>query len=65
MTGCGTVASHLGLPDWGLASYSDIVGRVTQLCAIQLEDQDFLKKCGHMLGFDWVAAFDARHARPD
>jgi 2,3-dimethylmalate lyase len=28
MTGYGTVASHLGLPDAGLASYSDIVGRV-------------------------------------
>ena len=28
MTGYGTVASHLGLPDAGLASYSDMVGRV-------------------------------------
>ena len=84
MTGYGTVASHLGLPDAGLASYTDMVGRVTQLCAItgtpmicdgdtgyggllnvmhtvrgyeaagacaiQLEDQEFPKKCGHMLG---------------
>jgi 2,3-dimethylmalate lyase len=28
MTGYGRVASHLGLPDAGLASYSDMVGRV-------------------------------------
>ena len=28
MTGFGTVASHLGLPDAGLATYSDMVGRV-------------------------------------
>ena len=26
MTGYGTVASHLGLPDAGLATYSDMVG---------------------------------------
>ena len=81
MTGYGTVASHLGLPDAGLATYSDMVGRVAQICeatetpvicdgdtgyggllnvertvrgyeragaaAIQLEDQQFPKKCGH------------------
>jgi 2-methylisocitrate lyase-like PEP mutase family enzyme len=28
MTGYGGVASHLGLPDAGLASYADMVGRV-------------------------------------
>ena len=28
MTGYGTVASHLGLPDAGLAGYADMVGRV-------------------------------------
>jgi 2-methylisocitrate lyase-like PEP mutase family enzyme len=28
MTGYGTVASHLGLPDTGLASYADMAGRV-------------------------------------
>ncbi len=84
MTGYGTVASHLGLPDAGLATYSDMVGRVAQYakvthtpfiadgdtgyggllnvqhsvkgyeaagaCGIQLEDQQFPKKCGHMLG---------------
>ena len=83
-TGYGTVASYLGLPDAGLASYSDMVNRVQQFasitatpmicdgdtgyggllnvmhtvrgyeaagaCAIQLEDQEFPKKCGHMLG---------------
>jgi len=84
MTGYGTVASYLGLPDAGLASYADMVNRVSQFasitdtpmicdgdtgyggylnvmhtvrgyetsgaCAIQLEDQEFPKKCGHMLG---------------
>jgi 2,3-dimethylmalate lyase len=84
MTGYGTVASHLGLPDAGIASYTDMVGRVKVLTeatrtplmadgdtgyggllnvqhtvrgyeaagavAIQLEDQEFPKKCGHMLG---------------
>ena len=28
MTGYGVVASHLGLPDAGLASYTEMVGRV-------------------------------------
>ena len=84
MTGFGTVASHLGLPDAGLATYSDMVGRVTNMAqmartpliadgdtgyggllnvrhtvqgyekagasAIQLEDQEFPKKCGHTPG---------------
>jgi len=81
MTGYGTVASYLGLPDAGLATYTDMVGRVKQIAggtskpliadgdtgyggllnvehtvrgyeaagaaAIQLEDQEFPKKCGH------------------
>jgi len=81
MTGFGTVASHMGLPDAGLATYSDMVGRVKAMAsmaktpliadgdtgyggllnvahtvrgyeaagaaAIQLEDQEFPKKCGH------------------
>ena len=81
MTGYGTVASHLGLPDAGLASFADMVGRVEAMArmakapliadgdtgyggllnvrhtvqgyeragaaAIQLEDQEFPKKCGH------------------
>jgi len=81
MTGYGTVASHLGLPDAGLASYTDMLSRVRQIAsgtatpliadgdtgyggllnvehtvrgyeaagaaAIQLEDQQFPKKCGH------------------
>jgi len=84
MTGFGTVASHLGLPDAGLATYSDMVGRVRQMAglartpliadgdtgyggllnvqhtvqgyeaagaqAIQLEDQEVPKKCGHTPG---------------
>ena len=92
MTGYGTVASYLGLPDAGIATYSDMVNRVTQFasitatpmicdgdtgyggllnvmhtvrgyemagaCAIQLEDQEFPKKCGHMLGRRVVPAED-------
>jgi 2-methylisocitrate lyase-like PEP mutase family enzyme len=92
MTGYGTVASHLGLPDAGLASYSDMVGRVELMArmadapliadgdtgyggllnvrhtvmgyeragaaAIQLEDQEFPKKCGHTQGRRVIAAAD-------
>jgi 2,3-dimethylmalate lyase len=92
MTGYGTVASHLGLPDAGLASYSDMVGRVEAMArmahapliadgdtgyggllnvrhavqgyegagaaAIQLEDQEFPKKCGHTPGRRVVSAED-------
>ena len=81
MTGYGTVASALGLPDAGLATYSQMVERVGSIAAavskpliadgdtgyggllnvdhtvrgyeragaagIQLEDQQFPKKCGH------------------
>ncbi len=81
MTGYGVVASQLGLPDAGLATYSDMVGRVERIAsmvstpliadgdtgyggllnvrhtvrgyesagaaAIQIEDQQFPKKCGH------------------
>jgi carboxyvinyl-carboxyphosphonate phosphorylmutase len=84
MTGFGTVASHLGLPDAGLATYSDMVGRAEMIArgtttpviadadtgyggllnvahtvrgyeragvaAIQIEDQEFPKKCGHTPG---------------
>ncbi len=84
MTGFGVVASYLGLPDAGLATYTDMVGRVTQICtiagtpliadadtgyggllnvaytvsgyikagaaAVQFEDQEFPKKCGHTPG---------------
>ncbi len=81
MTGYGVVASSLGLPDAGLASYSEMVNSVAKIAqgtitpliadgdtgyggllnvehtvrgyeragavAIQLEDQEFPKKCGH------------------
>jgi 2,3-dimethylmalate lyase len=81
VTGYGTVASALGLPDAGLASYSEMIdhiGRIAQMtktpviadadtgyggllnvrhtvrgyesagiAAIQIEDQEFPKKCGH------------------
>ncbi|MBU0796124.1 MAG: isocitrate lyase/PEP mutase family protein [Alphaproteobacteria bacterium] len=81
VTGYGTVASHLGLPDAGIATYTDMVGRIARIVdgtnkpviadadtgyggllnvhhtvrgyekagvsAIQLEDQEFPKKCGH------------------
>ncbi len=84
MTGYGTVASYLGVPDAGLASYRDLVGRVETIArgtktpliadadtgfggllnvdhtvkgyeragaaAIQIEDQEFPKRCGHTPG---------------
>lgn len=93
MTGFGVVASHLGLPDAGLATYSDMVGRVRQIAggtrtpliadgdtgyggllnvdftvrgyeaagaqAIQIEDQEFPKKCGHTPGRRVVPVEDA------
>lgn len=92
VTGYGLAASHLGLPDAGLATYTDVVGRVAQIaamtqtpliadadtgyggllnvrhtvrgyedagaCGVQLEDQEFPKKCGHTLGRRVVAAED-------
>ncbi len=93
MTGYGTVASHLGIPDAGLATYTDMVGRVGQFvgvtatplvadgdtgyggllnvertvrgyeaagaAAIQLEDQEFPKKCGHTPGRRVIPLEDA------
>jgi 2-methylisocitrate lyase-like PEP mutase family enzyme len=84
MTGYGTVASYLGLPDAGIATYTDMLDRVRAMAAqasvpliadgdtgyggllnvrqtvrgyeqagasaIQLEDQEFPKKCGHTPG---------------
>lgn len=81
VTGYGTVASSLGLPDAGLATYSQMVDRIGRIAemtktpiiadadtgyggllnvrhtvrgyeqagvtAIQIEDQEFPKKCGH------------------
>lgn len=90
MTGYGTVASHLGLPDAGLATYRDMVeraGRIAQMtktpliadadtgyggllnvahtvrgyeaagvAAIQIEDQELPKKCGHTTNRRVIAA---------
>lgn len=84
VTGYGTVASYLGLPDAGLATYRDMIERIAQMVkmttkpviadadtgyggllnvrhtvrgyedagvsAIQIEDQEFPKKCGHTPG---------------
>lgn len=84
MTGYGVVASYLGVPDAGLATYTDMLDRVAKFCeicatpliadgdtgyggllnvqrtvrgyeragaaGIQLEDQQFPKKCGHTPG---------------
>ncbi len=84
MTGYGIAASHLGMPDAGIATYADMVGRVRTIAsgtrtplicdadtgfggllnvqhtvrgyedagcsAIQLEDQEIPKKCGHTPG---------------
>ena len=81
VTGYGTVASALGLPDAGLATYSQMIDRIARIVemtktpviadadtgyggllnvrhtvrgyeaagvsAIQIEDQEFPKKCGH------------------
>ncbi|MCW2238817.1 isocitrate lyase/PEP mutase family protein [Azospirillum canadense] len=92
VTGYGTVASHLGLPDAGIATYTDMVGRVERITqgvskpviadadtgyggllnvhhtvrgyeragvsGIQLEDQEFPKKCGHTPGRRVVPAED-------
>ncbi|MBE0615104.1 MAG: isocitrate lyase/PEP mutase family protein [Burkholderiales bacterium] len=92
MTGYGAVASYLGLPDAGLASYTDMANRAgafaqgtnTPLIAdadtgyggllnvahtvrgyeaggvagIQLEDQEFPKKCGHTPGRRVIAMQD-------
>ncbi len=90
MTGSGTVASHLGLPDAGIATYSDMVERAGRIAsgtttpliadadtgyggpvnvretvrgyeragvsAIQIEDQAFPKKCGHLTGQKLIPA---------
>ena len=84
MTGYGATASMLGMPDAGLATYSEMVGRAEMICsvvetpliadadtgyggllnvqrtvrgyeaagvaAIQIEDQENPKKCGHTPG---------------
>jgi len=93
MTGFGIVASHLGYPDAGLATYTDMVGRVRQIAggtatpliadgdtgyggllnvehtvrgyeaagaqAIQIEDQEFPKRCGHTPGRRVIPLADA------
>ena len=93
MTGFGAVASHLGLPDAGLATYTDMVSRVGMIAGItktpliadgdtgyggllnvehtvrgyeaagatgiQLEDQEFPKKCGHTPGRKVIPLADA------
>jgi 2-methylisocitrate lyase-like PEP mutase family enzyme len=81
VTGYGTIASYLGIPDAGIATYRDMLERIAQIVkmtrtpviadadtgyggllnvrhtvrgyedagvtAIQIEDQEFPKKCGH------------------
>ncbi len=93
MTGYGSVASALGLPDAGLATYTDMVGRVRMISSvtnspliadgdtgyggllnvdhtvrgyeaagascIQIEDQEFPKKCGHTPGRKVIPIADA------
>ncbi len=93
MTGFGTVASYLGLPDAGLATYTDMANRLAAFCggtntpvicdgdtgysgmlnvahtvrgyeqagaaSIQLEDQEFPKKCGHTPGHRVIPIEDA------
>jgi 2-methylisocitrate lyase-like PEP mutase family enzyme len=92
MTGYGVAASHLGLPDAGIATYSDVISRVAVMAdgvrapliadadtgyggllnvahtvrgyekagaaGMQLEDQEFPKKCGHEAGKKCISAAD-------
>jgi 2-methylisocitrate lyase-like PEP mutase family enzyme len=92
MTGYGAVASYLGVPDAGTATYTEMVERVAMIAsgtktpliadgdtgyggllnvertvkgyeaagasAIQLEDQEFPKKCGHTPGRRVIPAED-------
>jgi len=92
MTGYGVAASHLGLPDAGIATFSDMVSRVRVMAdgisapliadadtgyggllnvahtiqgyekagaaALQLEDQEFPKKCGHEAGKRCISKSD-------
>jgi 2-methylisocitrate lyase-like PEP mutase family enzyme len=91
-TGFGTVASHLGIADAGLATYTDMVSRVGRfatecrtpviadadtgyggllnvrhtvrgyeaagITAIQIEDQEVPKKCGHTPGRKVIPAHE-------
>jgi len=90
VTGYGTVASYMGIPDAGIATYTDMLHRISRfaeltqtpiiadadtgyggllnvahtvrgyekagVAAIQLEDQEFPKKCGHTPGRSVIAA---------
>lgn len=92
VTGYGTVASALGIPDAGIATYRDMIERIAQMTkmtrtpviadadtgyggllnvrhtvrgyedagvsAMQIEDQEFPKKCGHMPNRRVVAMAD-------
>lgn len=92
ITGFGVSASHLGLPDAGFATYTDMLSRVARIAegtrtpviadadtgfggllnvhhtvrgyeaagvsGIQLEDQEFPKKCGHTPGRRVIAMED-------
>lgn len=91
-TGFGTVASHLGIPDAGVATYTDMIGRMSRfaqssrtpviadadtgyggllnvrhtvlgyeaagITAIQIEDQEVPKKCGHTPSRRVIPALD-------
>lgn len=92
MTGYGIAASHLGLPDAGLATYTEMAGRARTIAegtttpliadadtgfgglinvrhtvrgyeaagvqAVQIEDQEMPKKCGHTPGRRVIALED-------
>lgn len=92
ITGYGTVASYLGEPDAGIATYRDMIERIAQIVkktntpviadadtgyggllnvrettrgheaagvtAMQMEDQEFPKRCGHTLGRRVIAKDD-------
>jgi 2-methylisocitrate lyase-like PEP mutase family enzyme len=92
MTGYGAAASYLGLPDVGIATYTEMANRARMMaessstpliadadtgyggllnmhhtvrgyeaagvCGIQIEDQEFPKKCGHTPGRRVIALAD-------
>jgi len=47
MTGYGTVASYLGLPDAGLVSYADMVSRVQKFSSITVTHMIFDADTGY------------------
>jgi len=56
MTGFGSSAAHLGRPDVGLLTMSEMVDNARRMVAIHLEDQLAPKRCGHLDGKQLIPA---------